>query len=74
MDGGLERPVLKWFGVTSGVAAFALCLGAGLWLLTDVGFGREDDTLWTAIGLYFIGKAFFVGPLLVLAALRRTQA
>ena len=56
MSRGLER-----IGFASGVVSFLLCLTAGLWLLTSVGFDHEDDALSTAIGLYFVGTAFFVG-------------
>jgi hypothetical protein len=58
------------FGVGSGVLAFLLCLGGGLWILAKVGFNTSDDAISTGIGLYFIGKAVFVGAMLVLAALR----
>jgi hypothetical protein len=48
--------------------AFVFCLVAGLYILSKVGFKSNDDAVWTAIGLYFIGKAFFVGPMLLVAA------
>ena len=57
----------RMFGVVSGVAASALCLAGGVWILTHCG---KDDALGVGIGLYFLGKAFFVGPMLVLTALR----
>ena len=53
--------------------AFVFCFGAGLWILTKTGLDHGDDALSTAIGLYFIGKAFFVGPMLLLAAARCGQ-
>ena len=28
----------------------------------------KDDAIWVGMGLYFIGKAFFVGPMLVIAS------
>lgn len=49
--------------------AFAFCFAAGLWILTKTGLDHGDGTLTTAIGLYFIGKAFFVGPMLLAAVL-----
>ena len=61
---------MKKAGIIAGGLAFAFCLAAGLWILTKVGFDHGDDTLSTGIALYFIGKAFFVGPMLVLAALK----
>ena len=50
-------------------ASFTFCLLGGMWILTSAGFDRSGDTvIWTGMGLYFIGKAFFVGPMLWLAA------
>jgi len=62
---------LRKLGLLGAVVSFVACLGAGLWLLTAVGFDHGDDALSTAIGLYFVGKAFFVGPALAIAARRR---
>ena len=59
---------LKNFGVVSGVIASVLCLAAGVWVLSEVGFDHGDDAVWTAIGIYFVRKAFFVGPMLILAS------
>ena len=40
-----------------------------MWVLTKTGLDRSgEDVIWTGIGLYFVGKAFFVGPMLWLAA------
>ncbi|MBU1693140.1 MAG: hypothetical protein KJ726_01775 [Verrucomicrobia bacterium] len=61
---------MKTIGIGSGLLAFACCLAAGLWILTKTGFDHGEDALSTAIGLYFIGKAFFVGPMLLLTALK----
>lgn len=52
----------------SAALAFAICLTGGLWILTSVGFDHDSDAIATGIGLYFIGKAFFVGPMLLVAA------
>ncbi|MHC4556667.1 MAG: hypothetical protein ACYS80_05105 [Planctomycetota bacterium] len=49
------------------ILAFVFCLGAGLWILTSVGFEHDDgEAVWTGLGLYFVGKALFVGPMLML--------
>ena len=48
--------------------SFAFCLLGGLWILSRANFGSKDDVVGTGIGFYFIGKAFFVGPMLLLAA------
>jgi len=58
----------------SAILAFGFCLTAGLWILTKTGFAHGNDALTTAIGLYFIGKAFFVGPMLYLATIRLSRA
>ena len=60
---------MKIFGIISSVLAFILCIAGGIWILYYAGFDPEDP-LGTGIGLYFIGKAFFVGPMLVLTTLK----
>ena len=59
---------LKMLARVAAVAAFLLCLAGGLWILVHVGFQSGSDAVWTGIGLYFVGKAFFVGPMLLVAA------
>jgi hypothetical protein len=61
---------LKTLAQVSAALAFVICLAGGLWILTSVGFDHDDDAVETGIGLYFIGKAFFVGPMLLVAAER----
>jgi len=61
--------IVRKIGLISAVIAFLLCLWAGLWILRAVGLDTGDDALSTGIGLYFIGKAFFVGPLLLITSL-----
>ena len=46
----------------------AFCLLGGVWILAKVGFDAKNDVTSTGIGLYFVGKAFFVGPMLWIAA------
>ncbi len=53
----------------SALLSFGLCLAGGLWILRSAGFD-PDDALGAGIGLYFIGKAFFVGPSLLLDSQR----
>jgi hypothetical protein len=50
-------------GRYSAILAFVFCLAAGLWLLILSGFDTSDP-IGTGLGLYFVGKAFFVGPML----------
>lgn len=59
---------LKFLVRFAAVAAFLFCLLAGLWILYNVGIQSRGDAVWTALGLYFVGKAFFVGPMLLVAA------
>lgn len=47
--------------------AFGFCLLGGLWILRASSFSSKDDVVGTAIGFYFVGKAFFVGPMLWIA-------
>jgi hypothetical protein len=50
------------------LVAFLCCLLSGLWILHNVGLQSRADAVWTALGLYLVGKAFFVGPMLLVAA------
>jgi hypothetical protein len=59
---------MKTLARIGAVLAFAFCLLGGLWILTRSSFSSKDDILGTAIGFYFVGKAFFVGPMLWLMA------
>jgi len=60
-------------GIVSAGIAFLFCLSGGLWILTKAGFDHGDDAISTAIGLYFIGKAFFVGPMLLIASMQASK-
>lgn len=51
--------------------ASGFCLLGGLWILLQVDFSKSDELLLKAIGFYFLGKAFFVGPLLLATNSRR---
>jgi hypothetical protein len=60
---------MKTMARIAAVLAFLFCFAGGVWILLKAGFSRSnDDAVWTGIGLYFVGKAFFVGPMLWLAA------
>jgi hypothetical protein len=60
---------MKTLARVAAVVAFLFCLIGGLWILSQVGFkSKGDDAVWTGLGLYFVGKAFFVGPMLLVAA------
>lgn len=52
------------FGIISGILAFLLCLAGGLILIFEGGY--EDNLVCVGIGLYFIGQAFFAGPMLII--------
>ena len=64
--------IIQKIGFTAAVVSFVLCLGAGLWILTKTGLNRGNDVVPAALGLYFIGKAFFVGPMLLLVSARNS--
>ena len=55
---------MKTLARIGAVLSFAFCLLGGLWILSRSSFTSKDDVLGTAIGFYFVGKAFFVGPML----------
>jgi hypothetical protein len=59
---------MKTLARIGAILSFAFCLLGGLWILSRGNFASKDDTLGIAIGFYFVGKAFFVGPMLWLAA------
>jgi hypothetical protein len=61
----------RFLGILSALVSFSLCLGAGAWILSKVGLDPGDQALTTGIGLYFVGKAFFVGPMLFLKTLEK---
>lgn len=63
--------VIRKTGFAAAFASFILCFAAGTWILTKTGFDHGNDAVSAAIGLYFIGKAFFVGPMLLLVSVRR---
>ena len=61
---------MKTLARTGAVLSFLFCLLGGLWILGHASaknFSSGDDALSIAIGFYFIGKAFFVGPMLFIA-------
>lgn len=60
--------LMKTLARIGAVLSFGFCLLGGLWLLCRTDFSTKDNALSTAIGFYFVGKAFFVGPMLWLAA------
>jgi hypothetical protein len=65
----MPRQQLRTLARVAAVLAHLFCLGGGVWILTSVGFDHgDDDAIWTGMGLYFVGKSFFVGPMLWIAA------
>ena len=59
------------FGVIAGILASLFCFSGGIFLLNKTDGGM--DTMSVGLGLYFVGKGFFVGPMLILAALPRQR-
>ena len=62
---------LRNFGLITGILSSVICLIAGIWLVSETGFRDHDDILYLCIGIYFIGKAFFVGPMLIISSLKK---
>ena len=60
---------IRRFGVVSGMLAFFLCFAGGIWIVANSDFDPSDP-LAMGLGLYFIGKALFVGPMLIIASLQ----
>ena len=59
--------------IVCAILAFVFCLGGGLLILSKTGIDFGNDTVSAGIGLYFIGKAFFVGPLLLITTLKKNS-
>jgi len=62
---------MKTLARIGAVVSFLFCLLGGLWILGHASlknFTSGDDAMSIAIGFYFVGKAFFVGPMLFIAA------
>ena len=61
---------LEKFGKIAAILAFVFCLAGGLVvILSTLGILIGDqDFIWAGLGLYFIGKSFFVGPMLLIAS------
>jgi hypothetical protein len=57
---------MKILSRVAAVLAFLFCFSGGVWFLCHA--TGNDNVLSVGLGLYFTGKAFFVGPMLWLAA------
>lgn len=56
---------LKAFGVVAGIVTFLFCMSAGLQTV------RIEDPAWVSgLGVFFMGMAFFAGPLVIIVALK----
>ena len=53
---------MKTLAHVGACVSFLFCLLGGLWILMHADY--KDDFVGIGIGLYFVGKAFFVGPML----------
>lgn len=61
-----QNAIMQAVAQVGPMVSFASCLLGGVILLLN-GLDREDF-VWSSFGLIFIGIAFFVGPMLWLAA------
>ena len=62
---------LRIIGRVGAALAFLFCLLGGVWMLKGAFGGNDgDNTLLIGMGCYFVGKAFFVGPMLWLTTER----
>ena len=64
---------MKTIITVSAILASVLCFLGGILILRHVDFSSKDDAIWGGIGLYFVGKAFFVGPMLWLTLQKRNE-
>jgi len=58
---------LEKFGKISATLAFLLCIVGGLAVIYGAN-GGDEDFIWIGVGIYFVGKAFFVGPSLLISS------
>jgi hypothetical protein len=63
---------IQRLGIFSAIFAFLFCFAGGLWILINTGFDPNDPTA-AGIGMYFIGKALFVGPMLFFMTLKMSK-
>ena len=61
---------MRKMSVVCAILAFVFCLAGGLWILNKTGLDFGNEAVSAGLGLYFIGKAFFVGPLLLITTLK----
>jgi hypothetical protein len=60
---------LRIIGRIGSVLAFFFCLLGGVWILRACWSDHDkDNAIWIGMGFYFVGKAFFVGPMLWLVS------
>ena len=61
---------LEKFGKIAAILAFVFCLTGGLFVVLAALeiFFDDEQFIWVGMGLYFIGKSFFVGPMLLIAS------
>ena len=65
----MNEKKIACIGAIAGMMAFLLCLAAGVWILINTRFDPSEP-LAVGIGLYFIGKALFVGPMLIITSMK----
>jgi len=63
-----EKKIAR-LGAVSGMMAFLFCMAAGVWILVNTQFD-PDEPLAIGIGLYFVGKALFAGPMLIITSMK----
>lgn len=63
---------IRIYGIAAGIMAELLCIAGGLWILLNSGFDTSDP-LGAGLGLYFIGKGIFVGPMLIITSLQASR-
>ncbi len=63
-----EKKITR-IGAVAGMLTFLFCMAAGVWILVNTQFD-PDEPLAVGIGLYFIGKALFAGPMLIITSMR----
>ena len=63
-----EKKIAR-IGAIAGMMTFLFCLAAGVWILVNTRFD-PNEPLAIGIGLYFVGKALFAGPMLIITSMK----
>jgi hypothetical protein len=59
---------MKKYSLILGFIASAICIIGGIVTILATLRHIDEDLIWLGVGIYFIGKGVFVGPMLIINA------